>query len=523
MPILQAHNLSYQLPAGDTLFHSVSLSMSSRRVGLVGNNGAGKSLLATILSGERMPSGGTVTCHADIGVFRQQPSHLLRSDATIAKMLGVAPVIDALLRITAGECGDNLFETVGEQWDLPAQLASQLKALGLPDDLQTRCATLSGGQLKILQLWQLFQADHSLLILDEPSNHLDRRARSWLQAQIQSTAAAVLLISHDRELLQGVAEIWELNRSGLTVYGGNYVHYANQKRLHEQALNRQIETLQKQQKQMQQQTQRNLEKAAQRAAQGQKLRGSQAKCLLDKQKDRATAGASSRNKNTQARLKLLQQKADTLLADKAYHQQQAIYLRSEQANNKLAISVREGRLAYGVTQPVTLKVAAKHKVHLQGNNGSGKSTLLKTLIGEYSLKAGELFINTGLYYLDQHFSVLEPARSLLDNLLLKCRGLSETDARTLLAGIGFRRDAVFNPADNLSGGEKMKLAMLIVSHQPEQPFLLLDEPDNHLDLSAKIMLADGLKRYKAGYILISHDVKFAAEAGCMYHYALQAE
>lgn len=513
MPILQAHNLSYQLPAGDTLFHSVSVSMSCNRVGLVGHNGAGKSLLATILTGERMPAGGTVVCNADTGVFCQQPSHLLASEATIAEFLGVAPVLDALSRITKGECTDYLFESVGEQWDLPAQLARELTALGLPSDPQTPCATLSGGQLAILRLWQLFKGQHTLLILDEPSNHLDRRARRWLQAQIQSTAAAVLLISHDRELLQGMEEIWELNQTGITVYGGNYAHYAAQKQLKEQALNRQIETLHKQQKQVQQQAQRSLEKAAQWAAQGQKLRGSQAKCLLDKQKDRATASAASRNKNIESRQKQLQQRASQLQSAQCLTQKQAIHLSSANAGNKKAISLLNGVLAFGSSQPVNLQVGEGDKLHLQGGNGSGKSTLLKTLTGRLPLQAGELHVNTPLCYLDQHFSSVLPTLSLLDNLLQQCPELSESDARTLLAGIGFRRDSVFNPAETLSGGEKMKLAMLIVSHQPQQPFLLLDEPDNHLDLNAKILLAAALNRYQGGFILISHDTAFADEAG----------
>ncbi|MDG6096628.1 ABC-F family ATP-binding cassette domain-containing protein [Alteromonas sp. ZYF713] len=520
MPILQAHNLSYQLPAGDILFHSVSVSMSCRRVGLVGRNGAGKSLLATILTGERMPTGGSVVCNADTGVFCQQPSHLLASEATIAEFLGVAPVLDALSRITKGECTDYLFESVGEQWDLPAQLARELAALGLPSDPQTPCATLSGGQLAILRLWQLFTGQHNLLVLDEPSNHLDCRARRWLKAQIQSTAAAVLLISHDRELLQEMEEIWELNQTGITVYGGNYAHYAAQKQSHEQALNRQIETLHKQQKQVQQQAQRSLERAAQRAAQGQKQRGSQAKCLLDKQKDRATASAASRNKNIESRQKQLQQRASQLQSAKCLTQKQAIHLSSSNAGNKKAITLINGVLAFGSSQPVNLQVGEGDKLHLQGGNGSGKSTLLKTLIGRLPLQAGELHVNTPLCYLDQHFSSVIPTLSLLDNLLQQSPELSESDARTLLAGIGFRRDKVFNQAETLSGGEKMKLAMLIVSHQPQQPFLLLDEPDNHLDLNAKILLAAALNRYQGGFILISHDSAFAIEAGVKNAYHL---
>ncbi|MEF1341219.1 ATP-binding cassette domain-containing protein, partial [Vibrio rotiferianus] len=153
------------------------------------------------------------------------------------------------------------------------------------------------------------------------------------------------------------------------------------------------------------------------------------------------------------------------------------------------------------------------KVHLLGKNGCGKSTLLKTMLGKFSLQSGELKINTPFYYLDQHFGAIQPEISMLGNLMQHCEGMKESDARTLLAGIGFRRDSVFRLGSVLSGGEKMKLAMLIVSHQPTQPLLLLDEPDNHLDLDSKIMLAQALSAYRGGFILISHDQDFAAESG----------
>lgn len=520
MPIFQAQNLGFQLPTGETLFHSVTVSMTAQRVGLVGDNGVGKSVLAGLLTGQLTPSQGSVCCKSAMGVYDQQASHLITNNVTIAEALGVATILDALARIAAGECASGLFDTVGEQWDLPAQLTRQLAALGLPDDPHTTCATLSGGQLAKLRLWQLFQSNYRLLILDEPSNHLDCLARRWLQGQIMSTKAAVLVISHDRKLLQNMEEIWELNESGVQVYGGNYVHYAQQKALSEQALGRQIEAVKKQQKQLQEQAQRSVEKARKRAVQGQKLRGSQAKCLLDKQKDRATAAAASRTKNSEGRQKQLQQKADKLLAEQTISQQQAIYLSATSAGNKKVITLLNGVLAYGCSQRINLQVGERDKLHLVGDNGSGKSTLLKTLMGQLALRAGELQIHTRLCYLDQHFSLVNPAMSLLENLLTQCPDLTGSEARTLLAGIGFRRDNVFKRAGVLSGGEKMKLAMLIVSHQPEQPFLLLDEPDNHLDINASSMLASALGEYQGGFILISHDEVFAKEAGCHRNYTL---
>lgn len=184
-----------------------------------------------------------------------------------------------------------------------------------------------------------------------------------------------------------------------------------------------------------------------------------------------------------------------------------------QRNSRKVISIFEGVLPFGSALPITLQVYATDKVHLMGKNGSGKSTLLKTILGKQLLRQGELQLNTPLHYLDQHFGVICPNLSILDNLIQHCEGMKESDARTLLAGIGFRRDSVFKSGSTLSGGEKMKLAMLIVSHQRTQPLLLLDEPDNHLDLDSKMMLAQALNGYRGGFILVSHDQEFANGSG----------
>lgn len=520
MPVLQAQQLTFSLPSGEQLFNPLSFTMSAQRVGLVGTNGAGKSVLAALLNGELTPSGGAVNATPNRGIYRQQYAHLIMADVTIADLLGKTAVLAALQRINKGEYAQHLFDMVGDEWDLVAHVAEQLTALGLPAELQTRCADLSGGQLAILQLWHLFQSDHRLLILDEPSNHLDVRARLWLRAQIKTTPAALLLISHDRELLDDMQEIWALSEQGITQYGGNYTQYAKQKRAMEQAVRRQLAAVQKQQTQVQQQAQRSREKAQQRAAQGNRLRGSQAKCLLDSKKDRATASAASRNKNTNARQVMLHQKADKLSAAQHCYPSQALHMAGGQTEYKPAIAMLKAVLAFGNTTPVDWQIVTTDKWHLTGDNGSGKSTLFKTLLGRLPLKSGTLSVKVPLFYLDQHFSLLEPALSLLDNLLSQCRGTTESEARTLLAGIGFRRDKVFRLAGNLSGGEKMKLAMLIVSHQSHQPFLLLDEPDNHLDLASQQILAAALKHYSGGFMLISHDKLFASEAGCTAQYSL---
>lgn len=256
MPVLQAFNVSHQFDNGDTLFQSISCSMTKRRVGLVGRNGIGKSLLASILAGETQPASGVVNAPSSFMMYRQQPSDLLSGQQSIAQFLGKDAVLHALKQIEQGDVSEHWFELVGEQWDIELKLKQQLAAMGLPQDPDFSCARLSGGQLARLQLWQLFENETELLILDEPSNHLDTQAKQWLIESMTHFSGAILLISHDRELLREMEEIWELSGLGLQVFGGNYDVYAEKKRTELQAIERQLAQVDKQKKRLAEQAQK---------------------------------------------------------------------------------------------------------------------------------------------------------------------------------------------------------------------------------------------------------------------------
>jgi ATPase subunit of ABC transporter with duplicated ATPase domains len=515
MPVLKACNISHRFDNGESLFEHLSLTMNKPRVGLVGKNGVGKTILASILLGKITPYSGTVTRPTTFAAYHQQPSNLLSGKCSIAQFLGKEQALEALRQIEKGDCASKWFDLVGDEWNLEARLNQQLAAMELPQDPDFPCAQLSGGQLARLQLWQLFEKEAALLVLDEPSNHLDAQAKQWLIESMKAFDGSILLISHDRELLREMEEIWELSSLGLQVFGGNYDFYASQKQTEIQAIERQLTSVNKQKKRVEEHIQKSREKAEQRASQSNKLlkNGSQPKILLDGKKESAEDSASNRNKNAQLRQVHLHQKEQALKSRQEQLKSQKLYLADGQSRSRKVISIYEGVLSFGRALPITLQIYADDKIHLTGKNGRGKSTLLRTLLGNLPLSQGDLHVNTPLYYLDQHFKVIRHDLSMLNNLMLNCEGIQESDARTLLAGIGFRRDNVFRLGEVLSGGEKMKLAMLIVSHQPHHPFLLLDEPDNHLDLDSKIMLAQALNTYRGGFVLISHDQEFAAESG----------
>lgn len=523
MPLLQANKISYQFDNGELLFDQLSCILNHRRVGLIGRNGIGKSLLTALLTKTITPTEGRVELYTNVASYSQLPSELLSSELTISQYLRVDAILDALTRIESGDCDEKWFDIVGEQWQLRQALSEQLTALGLPDDPHFPCQQLSGGQLARLQLWQLFESQAGLLVLDEPSNHLDSHAREWLRQQIRSYPGAILLISHDRQLLREMEHIWELSTLGLTEYGGNYDFYRRQKELESEAVERQIVSVQKEQKRLEQQAQSNREKADQRAAQGNKIRrqGGQPKVFLNGFRSMATAAASNRLKNETSRRDLLQAKAQDLQARQERLKPQKMHLNASNKSGNKLVTMTKAVLPVGDSQPIDLQLTAKGRLRLSGRNGCGKSTLLHVIAGTRNLIGGEMRVNGNVFYLDQHFGLLDESRSMLDNMRLFCAGLLESDARTLLAGIGFRRDSVFRLVRQLSGGEKMKLAMLVVGHQAESPLLLLDEPDNHLDLDSKRLLAQTLKDYQGAYILVSHDDEFVVECGVGEAYRME--
>jgi ATPase subunit of ABC transporter with duplicated ATPase domains len=234
---------------------------------------------------------------------------------------------------------------------------------------------------------------------------------------------------------------------------------------------------------------------------------------MDAKKGKATANMANRLRNENLWRTHLDDKAQRLEARYAKSQSQSLYLGQSDVRSKKALSVINGRLPFSEHDPITFQLYSNSKLYLEGKNGIGKSTLLNVLRGQRSLVDGELQISAPVCYLDQHFGAISLDLSMLDNLTQACPSLSMSEARTLLAGIGFRRDSVNRSAQVLSGGEKMKLAMLMVSHQVNQPILLLDEPDNHLDIESKIILAKALAQYQGGYILVSHDLDFVHESG----------
>ncbi|ROS04620.1 ATPase subunit of ABC transporter with duplicated ATPase domains [Sinobacterium caligoides] len=518
MPLLQAQQISYQFDSGEMLFSNISCKLSARRTGLIGRNGCGKSVLASILAKQRKPSDGNVILNGSVESFSQLTSTTDLSHLTLLQYLQLDSILGALRQVERGHYDDNCLEIIGDKWRLENELKLLFAELGLNDGFNKKCDELSGGQLTRLKLWKLLHSGVDLLVLDEPSNHLDHEGRQWLAREMAQFNGHILLISHDRMLLRQVSQIWHLSGLGLRQYGGNFDTFFEQQQLEKLAIERQLDNVQRHQKKLKKESQSNREKADIRAKKGlqDRRQGSQPKIAMNTMRSMATASAANRAKNDHGRRERLEAKYQSLQARQEKLKQQAFTITTTHSKITTLVSFTDCVLAHGMQQPISFVVKTGSKVHVSGRNGSGKSTLLKTLLGRLPVASGEASVNAPLYYLDQHFSLLNKELSLLETLSLHCPTVEEHHARTMLAGIGFRHESVHRLVKQLSGGEKMKLAMLVASRQAANPLLLLDEPDNHLDLDSKTLLARALKEFNGSFLLVSHDQDFISECDINY-------
>ena len=510
--------VSYHLPDGSSLFSDIDLHLDQRRTGLVGRNGVGKSILARIMAGDLLPSTGHCIRNGTVYYLTQQVSH--DPNHTLAELAGVQPVISALERIERGSSAQADFDCVGERWNIRQQLLDQLSRNKLAHlTLSTPASALSGGEAMRVALLGAFLSKADLLILDEPTNHLDHQHRLALHEQLQQWPEGLLVISHDRALLENMERIVELSPQGLTSYGGGYSFYAQGKAGQLQAAQQQLAAYRLERKRQEQTLREQRESLERKQSRGRKQAAdaNQAKILLGRQKERSQASSGKlRVQQDAAREQLSVQVRQ---AANQVEEQQAIFISAPQPCSGSPAQIAElieARLPYGAQQlrRINLAVTRGQRIALTGPNGCGKSTLLKVLAGQLTVVSGQARTLVTSTYLDQHLGVLEPARSVLEQLQSLNRQLSEGELRTRLAQLGLNADRINLQSHRLSGGERLKAAMACVFYTQSPPqLLLLDEPANHLDLPSVQALESMLKHYPGTLIVTSHDDVFLAAIG----------
>src|SRR5450830_424965 len=502
--VLQLDRLSHVLPDGRTLFSDLQFTFAPHRIGLVGDNGVGKSVLGRLLAGQ----------HGSMHYVPQELDPVRYP--TVAALAGVATVLAALSRIADGSLDPDDYALVGDRWDAPARLRQALDALNLRHvDADTPTVNLSGGERQRIALQGAWLSQADWLLLDEPSNHLDAQQRGRLVVQMARWPRGLLLISHDRSLLAHVDEIVELSAQGLRSYGGNYDFYAQQRALEQAGFAAALQSEKAAARRAQREAQQQLERQQKRVTRGERegREGNQSKLLLDAKKEQS--------QDSQGRLRLRAQEAQQErrqwvldASARCAPDTERLLLAPESVvpNGKLMLELRDLVLPHGSAQPLTLVLSGPRRLAVTGDNGSGKSTLLGVIAGQLAPAGGELRCPARLAWLDQHAAGSDGDLSAIARLQARNSLLSEGELRTRLALLGLAGARATVPSRLLSGGERMKVALAAELYaQPPPQLLLLDEPDNHLDLTSLQALAQMLRLYRGALLVVSHDQAFLQE------------
>lgn len=502
MIIAQAQDLEQRF-GGNTIFSNISFSVpDNARIGLVGPNGAGKTTLLKIMTGQQEPTSGQFTINKGLKVGYIAQENALDEDKTIwDEMLTVFDnLIEKNKRITKmqeqiaehPEDEDLLkrydqlaydFEQEGG-FTYQAEIKSILNGFNFKENTwQKVIGTLSGGEKTRLAFVKLLLQKPPVLLLDEPTNYLDLDTLDWLEAFLKNYQGAIITVSHDQYFLDHLAnQIFELNFGKLTTFKGNYSQYVKERELmnnqQEAAYEKQQEKIKKEEEFIQ----KNLVRA-------------------------------STTKRAQSRRKALD-KMERIKPPK-HKQKVRINFTSDRPSGKEVLIAKDLTIGYPdktMVSDIDFQVNKNDRVAIIGPNGIGKSTLLKTIMKKLEPKDGSIKYGASLDigYYDQELQSLDPSKTVLDTIWDRHKTMPEKDVRSILASFLFTAEDIDKTVGQLSGGQKARLTLTILSLEKDN-FLLMDEPTNHLDIEAKEVLEQALNTYDGTLLFVSHDRYFINE------------
>lgn len=502
--ILSCNNISKSFGT-DIIIKSCSFNIEDHeKAAIVGINGAGKSTLLKIITGEEPADTGIVTLAKDktLGYLAQQQD--LQSDRSIYdELLSVKQYIldmeSELRRIEAAmnsASGDELealmnrYTNLNHEFEMnngyayKSEITGVLKGIGFTEeDFSLHVNTLSGGQKTRVSLGKLLLSKPDIIMLDEPTNHLDMESISWLENYLLNYNGAVLIVAHDRYFLDKiVSKVIEIDNGDCTVFSGNYTDYASKKAI---------------------------------------LRNMKLKEYLNQQRDikhQEEVIAKLKQFNREKSIKRAESREKML--DKMEVVDKPVELNAKM-NIQLEPSVVSGNDVLTVTDltksfdgntlfnNINFDIKRGERVALIGNNGTGKTTILKLINGIIQPDSGSIYLGAkvAIGYYDQEHHVLDPDKTLFQEIQDAYPDLNNTQIRNTLAAFLFTDDDVFKYIRDLSGGERgrVSLAKLMLSNAN---LLILDEPTNHLDIVSKEILENALNSYTGTVLYVSHDRYF---------------
>lgn len=518
-------DLSYTHTDKEVLFSNLNLIINSgEKTALTGNNGCGKSTLMRILAGEAAPSAGSVHCS---GHLYYVPQHFGQYDGrTVAQVLGIDRKLTALHAILNGDTAEEHFARLDNDWNIEERTQAVLHAWHLNGiSLLRPLEGLSGGEKTRLFLAGMELKEPDTLLLDEPTNHLDTAGRKRLYDFVHRTSTTVLVISHDRTLLNLLPAICELSRNGLACYGGNYDFYKEQKEVHRNALQQQLEEKEKALRLARKTAREMEERKARQNTRGEKasIKKGIPRILLGGLKNHAENSSSKLSNVHAEKTDKIQQEITNLKGSLPQtNKLKTDFNASALHTGKILVTAQNINFHYPDsntnlwTVPLSFQLRSGNRFCIKGDNGSGKTTLLKLITGELTPTGGTIERADFTYiYLDQEYSLIQNEYTVSEQAeAFNLRHLPEHETKTILNRYLFPQDVWNKPCSKLSGGEKMRLAfccLMIADNTPD--LFILDEPTNNLDIESIEIITATIRNYQGTVLAVSHDRDFLKETG----------
>lgn len=491
---------------GEALFQDVSFVINENdKIALMGKNGAGKSTMMKIIAGVNKATRGNVSCPKDT-VIAYLPQHLLTEDNCTVKeeaskaFQAIFEMRDEMERLNkeletrtdyesdaymkiierVSELGEKYYSI--EDTNFEAEVEKALMGLGFKrDDFDRQTSEFSGGWRMRIELAKILLQKPDLVLLDEPTNHIDIESVVWLEDFLKNKAKAVMVISHDKAFIDNITNrTIEVTMGRIYDYKANYSEYLV---LREERRAHQIKAYNEQQKFI-----------------------ADTKLFIERFK-----GTYSKTNQVNSRERMLE-KLDIIEIDEVDNSALNLRFPPCQRSGDYPVTVKDVSKSYGdhmVFNDANLSIARGEKVCFVGRNGEGKSTMIKAIMGELEVNGHcELGHNAKVgYFAQNQASLLDPDLTVFQTVDQIAQGDIRTQIKNILGGFMFSGDAIDKKVSNLSGGEKTRLAMVKLLLEPVN-VLILDEPTNHLDLKSKDVLKQALKAFDGTLILVSHDRDF---------------